>query len=230
MAATLGHDIEVPLARIHAAPVSVEIKKPLFAELREHPFAPSAEEALEESILSRDVADVQASLEAWNRVRGPLEEGLSRIHRQLESAVYASPELMHRLSGKEGGSDGVTQYVDAHMQVIRRLAWYLSTVTPDAETILNRLDIQSLVSDIEHGRLTSPADREKRLSGALTDFDEPEGSGAQGTVSLNHGVPFTKEVSPEEKLNAEVAVWEKLVDGLKRKPSKINLCCHRHRW
>lgn len=65
MAATLGHDIEVPLARIHAAPVSVETKKRLFAELREHPFAPSAAEALEESILSRDVADVQASLEAW---------------------------------------------------------------------------------------------------------------------------------------------------------------------
>ena len=159
MAATLGHDIEVPLARIHAAPVSVEIKKRLFAELREHPFAPSAAEALEESILSRDVADVQASLEAWNRVRGPLEEGLSRIYRQLESAVYASPELMHRLSGKEGGSDGATQYVDAHMQVIRRLAWYLSTVTPDAEIILNRLDVQSLVSDIEHGRLTNPSER-----------------------------------------------------------------------
>ena len=75
------------------------------------------------------------------------------------------------------------------MPVIRRPAWYLSTVTPDVETILNRVDVESLVSDIEHGRLTNPADREKRLSGLLTDFDEPVGRGAHGTVFLNYGVP-----------------------------------------
>ena len=173
-AAALGQDIAVPLSRIHAAQIPTNDKNTLFDVMRERPESMSAFEAMDESVLAEDVDAVNAAVEEWEYQQDRLDMELDRVRTQMTEAVRSSPVLLRQLTTSADTETSVGMYVDSVMRLLRNAADRLSVYGADADSILDRLNIQGLIRDEETGRMVDPVGLEQLAEErALAEADAP---------------------------------------------------------
>ncbi|WP_418764643.1 hypothetical protein [Mailhella sp.] len=160
-AAALGQDIAVPLSRIHAAQIPTDDKNTLFDVMRERSESMSAFEAMDESVLAEDVDAVNAAVEEWEYQQDRLDMELDRVRTQITESVRSSPVLLRQLTTSADTETSVGMYVDSVMRLLRNAADRLSVYGADADSILDRLNVQGLIRDEETGRMVDPVELEQ---------------------------------------------------------------------
>ena len=160
-AAALGQDIAVPLSRIHAAQIPTDDKNTLFDVMRERPESMSAFEAMDESVLAEDVDAVNAAVEEWEYQQDRLDMELDRVRTQITESVRSSPVLLRQLTTSADTETSVGMYVDSVMRLLRNAADRLSVYGADADSILDRLNVQGLIRDEATGRMVDPMELEQ---------------------------------------------------------------------
>lgn len=173
-AAALGQDIAVPLSRIHAAQIPTDDKNTLFDVMRERPESMSAFEAMDESVLAEDVDAVNAAVEEWEYQQDRLDMELDRVRTQIIESVRSSPVLLRQLTTSADTETSVGMYVDSVMRLLRNAADRLSVYGADADSILDRLNVQGLIRDEATGRMVDPMELEQLAEErALAEADAP---------------------------------------------------------
>lgn len=173
-AAALGQDIAVPLSRIHAAQIPTDDKNTLFDVMRERPESMSAFEAMDESVLAEDVDAVNAAVEEWEYQQDRLDMELDRVRTQITESVRSSPVLLRQLTTSADTETSVGMYVDSVMRLLRNAADRLSVYGADADSILDRLNVQGLIRDEATGRMVDPMELEQLAEErALAEADAP---------------------------------------------------------
>lgn len=158
-AAALGHDIAVPLARLHAAPIQANDKNTLFEVMREKPSSMNFVEAVEGSVLADDIEAVNQAAEEYDYQQERLDIEADRIRTQITEAVRSAPELRRQLTTSMDPETSVSMYVDSVMQTLTSAARYLADRSGrDASDVLQQLYFSGLQRDPQTGYLVDPVE------------------------------------------------------------------------
>ena len=172
-AASLRHDIAVPLSRLVSRLDSGTLNS-VADIMREGPNAMNVFEAEEpNSFLQEDVDAINAAAEEWEFEQDMLDAELDRVRSAITEAVRSVPGLLQQIVGSADTETSVGTYVDTIVSIIEQAANRLRVYGDDVGSIIQKLNFEGLVRGAD-GRLHTAEEIEQMVAEeAQAEADRP---------------------------------------------------------
>lgn len=172
-AASLGHDIAVPLSRLVSRLDSGTLNA-VADIMREGPQAMNVFEAEDpNSFLQADVDAISAAAEEWEFEQDMLDAELDRVRTAITEAVRSVPGLLNQIVGSVDPETSVSTYVDTIMTIIEQAAQRLRVYGDDVGSIIQKLNFEGLIRGAD-GRLHTAEEIEQMVAEeAQAEADRP---------------------------------------------------------
>lgn len=172
-AASLRHDIAVPLSRLVSRLDSGTLNS-VADIMREGPNAMNVFEAEEpNSFLQDDVDAINAAAEEWEFEQDMLDAELDRVRSAITEAVRSVPGLLQQIVGSADTETSVGTYVDTIVSIIEQAANRLRVYGDDVGSIIQKLNFEGLVRGAD-GRLHTAEEIEQMVAEeAQAEADRP---------------------------------------------------------
>lgn len=172
-AASLGHDIAVPLSRL-VSRLDTGTLNAVADIMREGPNAMNVFEAEEpNSFLQEDVDAISAAAEEWEFEQDMLDAELDRVRSAITEAVRSVPGLLQQIVGSADTETSVSTYVDTIVTLIEQAAQRLRVYGDDVGSIIQKLNFEGLIRGADGRRHTAEEIEQMVAEEAQAEADRP---------------------------------------------------------
>lgn len=172
-AASLGHDIAVPLSRLVSRLDSGTLNA-VADIMREGPQAVNVFEAEDpNSFLQADVDAINTAAEEWEFEQDMLDAELERVRSSITEAVRSVPALLNQIVGSADPETSVGTYVDTIVSIIEQAAQRLRVYGDDVGSIIEKLNFEGLIRGADGRARTAEEIEQMVAEEAQAEADRP---------------------------------------------------------